>query len=292
MKITSILKTILIALLLFSVAGVTALAYAENDIFTLSDSEMDEVSGDEEIPGDDGDDEPSADDEDEPFILGDVNGDGQVTAGDAAVILRYIVRLEPLTEQQLLAADVNEDGVVTAGDAAAILRCIVKLDTIPPSAPTVTLAPYVEPTPEPLSPNAVKILASASKREGTSYKKLDCSSFVRAVFEDDYSAQVGYSCKSQWFFVNSPNTKWQVFEGKGFEGAQPGDVLFFWCRAEDAAAHVAIMAQNGYMWDSTDLPEIYGVSLRSAYSVLTHTHRDIKSDLVRHAYARYTGTLR
>ena len=59
--------------------------------------------------------------------LGDANCDGQVTAADAALILRSLVGLNELTAQGAFNADVNGDGEVTAEDAAIILRYIVKL---------------------------------------------------------------------------------------------------------------------------------------------------------------------
>ena len=60
-------------------------------------------------------------------VLGDANCDGQVTAADAALILRSLVGLNELTAQGALNADVDGDGEVTAEDAAIILRYIVKL---------------------------------------------------------------------------------------------------------------------------------------------------------------------
>ncbi|MBR4905323.1 MAG: hypothetical protein IKZ44_00530, partial [Clostridia bacterium] len=61
------------------------------------------------------------------IVLGDANCDGQVTAADAALILRSLVGLNELTAQGALNADVDGDGEVTAEDAAIILRYIVKL---------------------------------------------------------------------------------------------------------------------------------------------------------------------
>ncbi len=64
--------------------------------------------------------------------LGDANCDGQVTAADAALILRSLVGLNELSAQGALNADVDGDGEVTAEDAAIILRYIVKLiETFP-----------------------------------------------------------------------------------------------------------------------------------------------------------------
>ncbi len=64
------------------------------------------------------------------MLLGDVDGDCTVTAEDAAMILRYVVRLITLEDMQLLAADANDDGKVTAADAALILRALVGLEKL------------------------------------------------------------------------------------------------------------------------------------------------------------------
>jgi len=62
-----------------------------------------------------------------PYLRGNINENGTLHAGDAAKILRWLVRLETLTDHQLFLADVNGDGKVTATDAAAILRYLVRL---------------------------------------------------------------------------------------------------------------------------------------------------------------------
>ena len=62
--------------------------------------------------------------------MGDVTGDGDINASDAALILRYTVNLQKLDAQQLSLADVTKDGDVNASDAAKILRFVVGLDTI------------------------------------------------------------------------------------------------------------------------------------------------------------------
>ena len=62
-------------------------------------------------------------------VYGDANGDGHVTAADAALVLRALVGLSTLTEQGARLADVTPDynGQPTAADAAAILRYVVGL---------------------------------------------------------------------------------------------------------------------------------------------------------------------
>ena len=58
----------------------------------------------------------------EPDVIGDVNGDGAIDAGDAVIISRYDAGLITLTADQLKAGDVNGDGMVDAGDAVIISR--------------------------------------------------------------------------------------------------------------------------------------------------------------------------
>ncbi len=64
------------------------------------------------------------------FTLGDVDGDGSITASDARLALRCAVGLEGYakTSPEFLAADVDFDETVTAGDARSILRAAVGLE--------------------------------------------------------------------------------------------------------------------------------------------------------------------
>jgi len=78
-------------------------------------------------------------------LYGDVDGNGQVTAHDASLILQFIVGLNelpasqyPCTSEQI--ADVTGDGNVTALDAALILQYAVGLMTEFPAQASVTLS--------------------------------------------------------------------------------------------------------------------------------------------------------
>ena len=62
--------------------------------------------------------------------IGDVNGDGRVTAKDSTQILKYVVKLIDLNDEQKNAADINKDGNVTAKDSTLILKHVVKLINI------------------------------------------------------------------------------------------------------------------------------------------------------------------
>ncbi len=64
------------------------------------------------------------------FVIGDVDGDNEVTSSDARLALRAAVKLETLTEAQTKAADADKDGEITSSDARLILRAAVGLETL------------------------------------------------------------------------------------------------------------------------------------------------------------------
>lgn len=55
-------------------------------------------------------------------LSGDADGNGRITANDAMKMMRYSIKLDKLTDEQLAAADVNGDGKVNAKDSLATLR--------------------------------------------------------------------------------------------------------------------------------------------------------------------------
>lgn len=63
----------------------------------------------------------------DPILLGDADGDGEVTSRDAALIARTVVGLATFDGDAAARADVNGDGSVGADDAARILRCFIGL---------------------------------------------------------------------------------------------------------------------------------------------------------------------
>ena len=65
--------------------------------------------------------------EEPEYTLGDVNGDGKISAYDASMVLQHTVSLINLTG--VAAADVNKDGKISAYDASMILQYTVGLIT-------------------------------------------------------------------------------------------------------------------------------------------------------------------
>lgn len=62
------------------------------------------------------------------FVKGDANGDGNVNARDARLMLRFAAQMIGAEELDTLAADLNGDGKVNARDARMALRIAAKLD--------------------------------------------------------------------------------------------------------------------------------------------------------------------
>ena len=62
-------------------------------------------------------------------LLGDVNGDGEITIVDSTILQKYIVGQTTLDDETLNLADVNKDGAVTVVDATLIQKFVVKVIT-------------------------------------------------------------------------------------------------------------------------------------------------------------------
>ncbi len=62
-------------------------------------------------------------------VLGDVNGDGEISVLDATIIQRAVAKLVTLTEAEAACADVDGDGEIAVIDATIIQRFVAKLIT-------------------------------------------------------------------------------------------------------------------------------------------------------------------
>lgn len=59
--------------------------------------------------------------------IGDLDGDGEYTSGDALMILKYVVGINTPDEEQFKIADVNKNGKIETTDALRILKKVVGL---------------------------------------------------------------------------------------------------------------------------------------------------------------------
>ena len=144
----------------------------------------------------------------------------------------------------------------------------------------------VVPTPSPapaLHPTVQRILSEAQDLEDYSYADYDCAQFVRAVYRrSGADTNMISSAFRIWEYVNEPEKGYvvQYVREAGLENIPTGSILFYndpgcgcWRTSEKYGGydihHVAIYAGNGMMYDSTDKPEIFGISRRSIYEILT-----------------------
>jgi len=58
---------------------------------------------------------------------GDLNNDGEITAADSVLLVRYLAGLQDLNETQLQTADINGDNEVTSADAVMLVRYLAGL---------------------------------------------------------------------------------------------------------------------------------------------------------------------
>jgi len=68
--------------------------------------------------------------EEPDLMLGDLDGNGKITASDARMLLRYSAKLINLTPAQIKISDINKDGKISASDARLLLRVSARLETL------------------------------------------------------------------------------------------------------------------------------------------------------------------
>lgn len=119
-------------LTLLLVAGTIVFVFAGNDGSKIGESET-ASEFESEIASDVNDSEEATDEaESEPVldtaILGDIDRNGIITAGDARSALRFAASLDEYTDEQFKLANVNGDERLTASDARDILRVAAGLE--------------------------------------------------------------------------------------------------------------------------------------------------------------------
>ena len=63
-----------------------------------------------------------------PDLMGDIDGDGEISVADALDALRIAAKLNEASERALRLGDVDYDGEITVGDALLILRVAARLE--------------------------------------------------------------------------------------------------------------------------------------------------------------------
>ena len=125
------LKTMIcciLALVFVSGTVIAVLAESGNLYAVEPESVSEEISEEasEEV-SEDVSDETTTEKEEPTYVYGDVNGDGEVTAADARMILRVSAQLDTFNAAQTIAADVVKDGKILANDARRVLRLSAQL---------------------------------------------------------------------------------------------------------------------------------------------------------------------
>lgn len=199
--------------------------------------------------------------------LGDANGDGKVTSADAALILRYLVRLSQMSAQEIQNVDLNGNGAADASDAAAILRYVAHIaplsagttqkpdetllkkvkkglkSDLSDMAESITL--FIQQLPQSNPHRAIFI--QALNYMGRTYDSMDCSKFIRETYRAcGYGSNIypdrGSKYVLEWFDKKGLKSDVFYFE----ESDQPDTrqwtpgVILFYTDSDGTANHVAI----------------------------------------------------
>lgn len=204
----------------------------------------------------------SADEKDR--LGGDANGDGWVTAIDAAYMLRYIVGLEDyMSLENMLSADVNANAEIDADDAAAVLRYVTDLaplTQISTDQTTLRLLKVQSTLNDDANEWVARIMHAmpSGKRKtvvytaarylgvpyGTGQGQLDCSAYLRTAFENAGIPESVYPHTNShgtllWFRKNHPERLHQT-DPSCWKDWKPGCVLIYVNPATNRGSHVAL----------------------------------------------------
>ena len=195
---------------------------------------------------------------------GDANGDGKVTAADAAFILRYVVGLEEWMDlHAMLCADVNANGEIDADDATSILRFVTDLaplTQISTDAATLDLLNVQSTLSDDATEWAARLMyamPSGNRKNvvytaarylgvpyGTGQGQLDCSAYLRTAFENAGIPESVYPHTNSngtlnWFKSYHPDRLHKT-DPSCFEDWKPGCVLIYVNPATNRGSHVSL----------------------------------------------------
>ncbi len=202
--------------------------------------------------------------EEEDRLGGDANGDGKVTAADAAFILRYVVGLEDRMElHDMLSADINGNGEIDADDAASILRYVTDLaplTQISTDAMTLDLLNVQSTLRDEETEWAARRMSAmpSGKRKdvvytaarylgipyGTGQGQLDCSAYLRTAFQNAGIPESVYphtnSHGTLTWFRNYHPERLHKTDPSCWQEWKPGCVLIYINPATNRGSHVSM----------------------------------------------------
>lgn len=197
-------------------------------------------------------------------LAGDANGDGAVTASDAALVMRFVVGLDDgvmLREQ--LQADINCNGELDASDASEILRYVAGLSPltiVSTDATTMDLLNVRSTLGEDRTEWAARrmhampwskrksVIYTAARYLGTPYGtddgQLDCSAYLRTAFQNAGIPESVYPHTNSngtlvWFRSYHPDRLHET-DPDSWRDWKPGCVLIYINPANKRGSHVAL----------------------------------------------------
>ena len=195
---------------------------------------------------------------------GDANGDGKVTAADAAFVLRFVVGLEERMDlYDMLSADINGNGEIDADDATSILRYvtdIAPLTQISTDAATLTLLKVQSTLTDDETEWAARLMYAmpSGKRKNVVYTaarylgvpygvnqgQLDCSAYLRTAFENAGIPESVYphtnSHGTLTWFRNYHPERLHKTDPSCWQDWKPGCVLIYINPATNRGSHVSL----------------------------------------------------
>ncbi len=204
----------------------------------------------------------SADEKDR--LGGDANGDGQVSAADAAFVLRYVVGLEDhIGLENMLCADINANAEIDADDAAAILRCVTDLAPLKQISTDQTTLRLLK-VQSTLNDDATEwtarimhMMPSGMRKTvvytaarylgvpyGTGQGQLDCSAYLRTAFDNAGVPESVYPHTNShgtllWFRRNHPE-RLHSTDPSCWRDWKPGCVLIYVNPVTNRGSHVSL----------------------------------------------------
>lgn len=101
------------------------------------------------------------------YSIGDVDGNGTITAADARLALRASVGLEKLSVKQIIAADIDRKSGITASDARLILRASVGLENL-----SAQNKPGTEVSDKTIAEKYIEVFKKSAKQNGATTKSI------------------------------------------------------------------------------------------------------------------------